>query len=260
MQESRYTNVRHAKSELGHGQPYGSSFDVRDTFSNVDQSTTSLESSYNWPGREHAVHSDIGHSTVVEHMPVTGFSSAFSLSFGHDNSYIKPGVDPRPFKHSRSIQSTVLLPVSTTCIGTPLTPHRRPRKLRKSLKAMPFSEKRPSQFALSYSSASPETFIVPTSRASANTSFARGPPLPPKAQPRQPRKLKKRPSPTLPPLPRTKSSDIDEDPPPVPPKTGSIPQDRRVSILNGLKPSQHTNAFFALGGPYFSPYIASLYA
>ncbi|KAL5534478.1 hypothetical protein ACEPAG_940 [Sanghuangporus baumii] len=217
VQEFRYTNVRRTTSELGHGHPYESSFDIRDTFSNVAHSTTSLDSSYDRPRRSRVAHSDIGHSSYVEYMPVAGLSSTLCLSNGHD---IRSGADTRAFRNFRSIQSAIALPVSTASTGSPLTSHRRPRKLRKSLRAMPLSDKRTSQHALSYSLPS----MIPrkkasTSKGTAYDSFSSETPLPPKPQPRQPRKLKKKPSPALPPLPRTNSSDNYGDPPPVPPKT-----------------------------------------
>ncbi|OCB86166.1 hypothetical protein A7U60_g6755 [Sanghuangporus baumii] len=226
VQEFRYTNVRRATSELGHGHPYGSSFDMRDTFSNVAHSTTSLDSSYDRPRRSRVAHSDIGHSSYVEYMPVAGFSSTQCLSNGHDSAYVRSGADTRAFRNFRSIQSATVLPVSTASTGSPLTSHRRPRKLRKSLRAMPLSDKRASQLALSYSLPP----MVPrkkasTSKGTAYDSLSPETHLPPRPQPRQPRKLKKKPSPALPPLPRANSSDNYGDPPPVPPKTNFILQE-----------------------------------
>ncbi|KAL5518732.1 hypothetical protein ACEPAH_415 [Sanghuangporus vaninii] len=225
VQKSRDTNVRRATSELGHGHPYGSSFDMRDTFSNVAHSTTSLDNSYDRPRRSRVVHSDIGHSSYVEYMPIAGFSSTLCLSNSHDNAYVRSGADTRAFRNSRSIQSTIVLP------------------LRKSLRATPLSDKRTSQLALNY----PLPPMVPrkktsTSKGAAYDSLAPETHLPPRPQPRQPRKLKKKPSPALPPLPRTNNSDNYGDPPPVPPKNTFILQEAHEALVTPVSHCYRSDA------------------
>ncbi|EJD04202.1 uncharacterized protein FOMMEDRAFT_27963 [Fomitiporia mediterranea MF3/22] len=255
--ELKNTNVRRAVSELGHCDPYRPLSTMHDTFYDVNQSTTSLESSCNWPNPHRVAHSDLGHSDGSRAMPPPAFASALSLSYGNYDRYnVKSGTSLRPLSNMQSMRAAISRPVSTSSKGTPLTPHRRPRKLQKSLRSIPTPEKRANQRTMHVSSASPESPSHRSVHSDAHSAAVTAPLVSTKPHPRPPRKLKKKPSPALPPLPVGPfNGDVSDGPPPVPPKYPSFVKNARE--MRPVPPSESHSTDVSSGSPALTDTSAS---
>ena len=225
MRAVNNTNVCRAPLDSRQDGPYGTSSDAQDTFSDAGHSTTSHDGSSAWY-HSRVAQSDIGHSFEPRVMPTSAFPSSLSLSYDRNP---REAAHYHSFQIFQSSQASVAQSVSIAHNGTQLTLYRRPRKLQKSLRAVRSSERHPYRSSSKRSSASMQSPpLSPTTEKSIRSASRSTPIATPRPHPRQPRKLKKRPSPALPPLPGTSSMSITESPPPVPPKFESSLQKQQT--------------------------------
>lgn len=241
------TDVHRAALNLRQDDPYGTSSDMQGAFSDGGHSFMSHEGSLNWL-HPRAAQTDIGHSDERRVMPTSAFPSTLSLSYGRDPINIKSAAVFRSAQLFRSAEASTTQSVSTAHNRTPLTPHRRPRKLQKTMRAAPNLEGHPSRPSWNRSpssiqSVSPGSTITNTPRPIAQSVGA----AVHKQHPRHPRKLKKKPSPALPPLPGFECRSISKDLPPVPPKSISAEKkELHVSVM-----LSNTSIYIFIGG-FFS--------
>ena len=165
------------------------------------------------------VHSDVGHYESMA-SPPSAYPSALSLPFGRDPAHVFNERYPS-FKSYDLPQSVATLSVSTSMYNSSLSCNQRPRKLRKSMKAIVASQTIPSTIS---------TTIIPNRPVTVSRKTivsALSAPIAPAPIPGPRRKLKRK-SVKLPPVPQADSIGNLDTPPPVPPKQ-SILTNKNVS-------------------------------
>lgn len=237
VQSPSDTNVLHASQEQGDYQPNDSLFDAKDSDVGLSErrdkryhTLNSRSSYYPNSARARISQSDTGHGERI--MFSEAHPSAISSSSLRSDAHLPfPIQNPHPLNAFRSVQSAFALPINANASNTRVVDRPRPRKLWKSMR-MPSG--RPSDLTVSTSMRVPSSHEHVNHRASFYSSILSAPLVQkPPPGPRSPKKLTKKSSHSLPPIPIPTVNDY-VAPPPVPPKPQSILKNRYVSTMPSL--------------------------
>ncbi|KAI5121309.1 hypothetical protein M0805_003776 [Coniferiporia weirii] len=228
VQGASYTSVQRAASEQGCPWVHGSRFDMQNTFSDVNHSTTLHESTYYWPYPVRGALSDSGHTGDCGTMLRNTYMSALSSSNGHSAFLNDSDPNLRTSKSFRLAHSATALPLR--------------KSLRSTLPPQIYPDRLPSHYP-SGKHAPPSS---PIPRSPFYAAVMTAPLTPPKPISKSPRKLTKKPSPALPPLPKVPKSEVPDVPPPVPPKPLTISKKKQASTVLPSASSQSSGHITAL--------------
>lgn len=228
-------NVHYARTGRGRSD-YDSYGEPQGTVSEVGHAvllhSSGSSSSVFRPALSLTSRSDIGHgSAAVSRIHPSGMVSTSILPSGHIPFPVHSNHGLWSQGTFNGAQSTRTLPVSA---GLPndssSTVRRNPRKLRKSIKSTSTQSDSGHDLFLT-------SLTVHTNQSNSKSLTNKQLPslVPSRVSPSIPRparKLTKKPSPQLPPIPNSRQSTINEQPPPVPPKSRSISKSKNVDITS----------------------------